>query len=104
MQRNSRGRQTYIFESIFAQLTKETQKAEGGEPGAPKYYFVHVLHIKHPKHKDELVKDEIPKFIFQMLPLAWSELAKYQLLNRLAKQDQDAVRHVDECLKTISIH
>lgn len=57
-------------------MTPETEESKGSEPGAPKHNLVHVLHVKHAKHKDELVKDEVPKLVLEVLPLRSSELAE----------------------------
>jgi hypothetical protein len=43
------------------------KKAKGGEPRYPEDNFVEILDIYDSKHEDELVEDEIPKFVFHVL-------------------------------------
>lgn len=65
--------------------------------GAP--YLVHVLNIDDPKDEDELVEYKVPKFVFQLGLLGDTKLAKHALLDGLSQQNQQAVGHVDQCLK-----
>lgn len=69
-------RKSYIFKSLFAKMTPETEESKGSEPGAPKHNLVHVLHVEHAKHKDELVKDKVPELVLEMLPLGSSQFPK----------------------------
>jgi hypothetical protein len=75
------------------------QKAQKGEPRAPQQHLVDVLDVNYAENEDELVKDEIPKFVFEVLLFGDSEFAEHQLLDRRADQDQPAEGHVDHGLE-----
>lgn len=58
---------TYIFKPIFAELNHEMKKDQGWEPQTPHDHFFYGLHIQHSKYENELVEDEVPEFILEML-------------------------------------
>lgn len=91
--------ETYIFKSVFGELTEQVQETQKGEPRAPEQHLVDVLDVYDAKHEDELVEDKIPKFVFQVLAFGHSQLTEHQLLDASSKQDQPAKSHVDHCLK-----
>lgn len=78
---------TYVFKSIFAELTKEAEKAKSSEPSTPKDNFVHILDVEYSKDKNKFVEDKIPKFVFQMLPLGGSQFSKNEFLDGFAQQN-----------------
>lgn len=43
------------------------EEAENGKPGHPVNNLIHSLNVHHTKYEDELVEQEIPYSIFQML-------------------------------------
>lgn len=43
------------------------KKHKSREPEAPHHHFFHCLNIQHAKNEDELVENEIPEFILEML-------------------------------------
>lgn len=43
------------------------KKYKSREPEAPHDHFFHCLNIQHTKNEDELVENEIPEFILEML-------------------------------------
>lgn len=43
------------------------KKYKSREPEAPHHHFFHCLNIQHTKNEDELVENEIPEFILEML-------------------------------------
>lgn len=90
---------TYVFEAVLAELRQQMQKAQKGEPRAPQQHLVDVLDVNYAENEDELVKDEIPKFVFEVLLFGDSEFAEHQLLDRRADQDQPAEGHVDHGLE-----
>lgn len=57
------------------------------------------LDVNNAKDKDEFVKNEIPKLVFQVLLLRNAEFTKDQLLNRLAQQDQTTICHINDSLE-----
>lgn len=61
------GRGTYIFKAVFAELHHEVEEDQGGEPQTPHHHLLHRLHIEHPEDEDELVEDEVPELILQVL-------------------------------------
>jgi hypothetical protein len=62
------------------------------------------LHIYDSKHKDELVKNEVPKLVLDVLLFRHSEFPKHKSLDELPQQDETAVCHVDESLHTTKHH
>lgn len=58
---------TYIFKAVFAELDHEVEKDQGREPQTPHDHLLHCLHIQDTKDEDELVEDEVPELIFQVL-------------------------------------
>ena len=58
---------TYIFKAILAELNHKMKKHKSREPEAPHHHFFHCLNIQHTKNEDELVENEIPEFILEML-------------------------------------
>ena len=78
---------TYVFKSIFTELTKEAEKAKCSEPGTPEDNFVHILDVKYSKDKNKFVEDKVPEFIFQMLPFGGSKFSKNEFLDGFAQQD-----------------
>lgn len=58
---------TYIFKSVFAELHHEVEKDQGREPQTPHDHLLHRLHVQDAKNEDELVEDEVPEFILQVL-------------------------------------
>lgn len=43
------------------------EEDEYGEPQTPEHHLFHPLDIQHTKDEDELVEDEVPELVFQML-------------------------------------
>lgn len=43
------------------------QKDQGREPQTPHDHLLHRLHVQHAKDENELVEDEVPELIFQVL-------------------------------------
>lgn len=58
---------THIFKSVFAELHHEVEKDQRREPQTPHDHLLNCLYVQHPKDEDELVEDEVPKFILKML-------------------------------------
>lgn len=58
---------TYIFKSVFAELNHEVEKDQGREPQTPHHHLLHCLHVQYAKDENELVEDEVPELIFQVL-------------------------------------
>lgn len=59
--------ETYIFEAVFAQLDHEVEEDQGGEPQTPHDHLLHRLDVQHSKDEDELVENEVPELILQVL-------------------------------------
>lgn len=59
---------------------------------------MHELHIHDAENEDELVEDEVPKFVFQVVIFGNSQLAEDQSLDHLAEQHQATEGHVDKDL------
>lgn len=76
------------------------KEAEQGKPRAPQQHLIHVLHIDDAEHKDELVEDEVPELLLEVLLFGDAQLPEHQLLDAAAEQDQPAVRHVDHSLES----
>lgn len=57
----------YIFKAVFTELHHQMEEDEHGEPQTPEHHLIHPLHIQHTKDEDELVEDEVPELVFQML-------------------------------------
>lgn len=75
------------------------EESEHREPRAPQQNLVDVLDVYDAENEDELVKNEVPEFILQMLLLRHPELAEHQLLDGCSDQYQPAERHIDHGLK-----
>ncbi len=60
-------RVAHIFKAVFAELYHQMKEDEHGEPQTPQHHLLHPLHVQHAKDEDELVEDEVPELIFQML-------------------------------------
>lgn len=58
---------SHVFKAVFAELHHEMQEDEHGEPQTPQHHLLHTLHVQHAEDEDELVEDEVPELIFQML-------------------------------------
>lgn len=43
------------------------QENEHSEPQTPQHHLFYCLYIQHPKDKDELIEDEVPELVLQML-------------------------------------
>lgn len=43
------------------------QESQNGEPGTPKHHFFHGLYIHHTEDEYELVENEVPKLVLQIL-------------------------------------
>lgn len=76
-----------------------TQKTK---PSAPHDHLVHELHIDDAEHEDELVEEEVPELVFEVLMLRDSQFTKHKTLDELAQQDQRTVCRVDQCLEQTS--
>lgn len=60
---------------------------------------MHELHIDDTENEDELVEDEVPKFVFQIVIFGYSQLAEDQSLDHFAQQHQAAKGHIDKDLR-----
>lgn len=58
---------TYIFKPVLAELNHQMQKYQSSKPEAPHDHFFHCLDIQHTKNENELVENEIPKLVFEVL-------------------------------------
>lgn len=58
---------TYIFKSVFAKLHHEMEKDQGREPQTPHDHLIHCLDVQYAKDENELVENEVPELIFQVL-------------------------------------
>lgn len=58
---------TYIFKAVFAELNHEMEKDQGREPQTPHDHLLHCLHVQYSKYENELVEDEVPELILEML-------------------------------------
>ena len=70
------------------------QESQQGEPGAPQQHLVDVLDVDDAKHEDELVEDEVPEPVLEVLLLGDAQLAEDELLHAPTHQHQEAERHV----------
>lgn len=43
------------------------QKDGDGEPEPPHHHLFHRLNVQDAEHEDELVEDEVPELVFQVL-------------------------------------
>lgn len=50
------------------------EEDESREPEAPHDHLVNGLHVQDSKNKDELVEDEVPELVFQVLDRPEAEL------------------------------
>lgn len=85
-----RGRKREIFEAVFAELHHQMKEDEHGEPQTPQHHLLHPLHVQHTEDEDELVEDEVPELILQMLFLTDSQRPEHNALNHFSYQHQDA--------------
>lgn len=76
------------------------EEAEQGKPRAPQQHLIHVLHVDDAEHEDELVEEEVPELLFEVLLLGDSQLPEHQFLDAAAEQNQPAVCHVDHGLES----
>ena len=58
---------THIFKPVLAELNHQMQKYQSSKPEAPHDHFFHCLDIQHTKNENELVENEIPKLVFEVL-------------------------------------
>ena len=58
---------THIFKSILAELSEDVEETEDREPGRPEHNLVHLLNVHHTKDEDELVEDEVPELVLDVL-------------------------------------
>lgn len=75
------------------------EETDGGEPGAPQDDLVHELDVDHSEDEDKLVEDEIPEFVFDVLPLGNPKFAENHPLDRFAQYEEATVCHVDQSLQ-----
>lgn len=63
------------------------QETEQREPRTPQEHLFQELYVYDSKNEYELVKNEVPKFLFEMLVLGDSQLAEDQLLDAATNED-----------------
>lgn len=52
------------------------EEAEQRKPGAPQKNLVYILDVDDAEDEDELVEDEVPELVFEVLLLGYSQLAE----------------------------